>query len=81
MSSAFETLNPAQREAVEYDGGPLLVVAGAGSGTPREAREGEAWSTKTGVSYSRKEFEPESASPSSEQGSERASGSMVDVTR
>src|SRR5919198_3223065 len=27
-----ETLNPAQREAVYHGGGPLLVVAGAGTG-------------------------------------------------
>ena len=27
-------LNPAQREAVLYEGGPLVVVAGAGSGRP-----------------------------------------------
>lgn len=32
MFDAFERLNPAQREAVEHLGGPLLVVAGAGSG-------------------------------------------------
>jgi ATP-dependent DNA helicase UvrD/PcrA len=32
MFDAFERLNPSQREAVEHDGGPLLVVAGAGSG-------------------------------------------------
>ncbi|MGH2672328.1 MAG: UvrD-helicase domain-containing protein, partial [Actinomycetota bacterium] len=32
MFDAFERLNPEQRAAVEHVGGPLLVVAGAGSG-------------------------------------------------
>jgi DNA helicase-2/ATP-dependent DNA helicase PcrA len=32
MFDAMERLNPEQRAAVEHLGGPLLVVAGAGSG-------------------------------------------------
>ena len=35
MAALVADLNPPQREAVLYDGGPLVVVAGAGSGKTR----------------------------------------------
>ncbi|HLX77886.1 MAG TPA: UvrD-helicase domain-containing protein, partial [Acidimicrobiales bacterium] len=35
LDSILEDLNPPQREAVTYEGGPLVVVAGAGSGKTR----------------------------------------------
>ena len=33
--SIYDTLNPEQKRAVEHDKGPLLILAGAGSGKTR----------------------------------------------
>ncbi|HXZ83481.1 MAG TPA: UvrD-helicase domain-containing protein [Acidimicrobiales bacterium] len=49
LSSILADLNPPQREAVCYEGGPLVVVAGAGSGKTRVLTRRIARLVATGV--------------------------------
>ncbi|MCO6437771.1 MAG: ATP-dependent helicase [Phycisphaerae bacterium] len=49
MTSWLEELNPAQREAVTAPGGPVLVIAGAGTGKTKTLASRVAWLIERGV--------------------------------
>ena len=48
MPGALDGLNRAQRAAVTHPGGPLLVVAGAGTGKTRTLTRRFAWLVEQG---------------------------------
>ena len=49
MEEIIRCLNPAQKEAVTWPGGPLLVVAGPGSGKTRVITHRIAWLVSRGI--------------------------------
>ncbi|MCH7870199.1 MAG: UvrD-helicase domain-containing protein, partial [Planctomycetes bacterium] len=52
-ASWIDELNPAQRQAVTHGDGPLLVIAGAGTGKTRTLASRVGWLVEQGVSPSR----------------------------
>ena len=49
MSELLKDLNPAQREAVTHTIGPLLIIAGPGSGKTRTVVHSIAYAIENGV--------------------------------
>ena len=49
MSKLLDELNPAQREAVTHESGPLLMIAGPGSGKTRTVVHSIAYAIENGV--------------------------------
>ena len=49
MSNLLKDLNPAQREAVTHETGPLLIIAGPGSGKTRTVVHSIAYAIENGV--------------------------------
>ena len=49
MSELLKDLNPAQREAVTHESGPLLIIAGPGSGKTRTVVHSIAYAIENGV--------------------------------
>ena len=49
MSKLLEGLNPSQREAVTHETGPLLIIAGPGSGKTRTVVRSIAYAIENGV--------------------------------
>ena len=49
MASALDGLNEEQRQAATHDGGPLLILAGAGTGKTRTLVARAAWLCEQGT--------------------------------
>jgi DNA helicase-2/ATP-dependent DNA helicase PcrA len=53
VASALDGLNEEQHQAVTHDGGPLLILAGAGTGKTRTLVARAAWLCQQGIQPSR----------------------------
>ncbi|WP_424245076.1 superfamily I DNA/RNA helicase [Elusimicrobium posterum] len=53
IENLVKSLNPAQKEAVEYNSGPCLIIAGAGTGKTKTLTTKIAYLIEQGVNPSR----------------------------